>query len=225
MPYEVMMYAALACAAVSFTIALILFINLKIPSVIGDLTGSTAKKEIAEMQKEGRIGSSGTSRTSKNEAKGRKKKHKEKPAKHNELSGSTAKLTQNETMDPAPAFEGTEIPQERPVQTAAAQTYYEPVNRPGPEMDYQTNQNRNQMVYPAENKEIAPANNTYNTQRPAAGNASYRGTMAGQTIWINGPGRQEEQGTIVLSSEDQKYPSHFTLLKHVVVVNTQERID
>lgn len=51
--YNVMLYGGLALAVIFAIIAVILFIKLKIPKVIGDLTGSTAKKQIQEIREKG----------------------------------------------------------------------------------------------------------------------------------------------------------------------------
>ena len=51
--YNVMLYGGLALAIVFAIIAVILFIKLNIPKVMGDLTGSTAKKQIQEIREKG----------------------------------------------------------------------------------------------------------------------------------------------------------------------------
>ncbi len=51
--YNVMLYGGLALAVIFAIAAVILFIKLKIPKVIGDLTGSTAKKQIQEIREKG----------------------------------------------------------------------------------------------------------------------------------------------------------------------------
>lgn len=55
MPYEMIMYAGIATAAVGFVIAAVIFFQLKIPSAISDLTGRTARREIEELQHGGRM--------------------------------------------------------------------------------------------------------------------------------------------------------------------------
>lgn len=51
--YDVMLYGGLAFAIIFAGIAVFLFIKLNIPKVIGDLTGSTAKKQIQEIREKG----------------------------------------------------------------------------------------------------------------------------------------------------------------------------
>ena len=48
--YEVCFYGGLVLAILLLIAAVVLFIVLKIPKVIGELTGSTAKKAMKEMQ-------------------------------------------------------------------------------------------------------------------------------------------------------------------------------
>ena len=51
--YNAMLYGGLALAVIFAIIAVILFVKLNIPKVIGDLTGSTAKKQIQEIREKG----------------------------------------------------------------------------------------------------------------------------------------------------------------------------
>ena len=59
--YEICFYGGLILAIIFFVISIILFIVLKIPKVIGELTGSAAKKGIKEKQ-QGKITDSGISK-------------------------------------------------------------------------------------------------------------------------------------------------------------------
>ena len=60
MPYETMMYAGIASTAVFLVIAVVIFIQLDIRSVIGYLTGSTARKAIKEMESGAASGKTGS---------------------------------------------------------------------------------------------------------------------------------------------------------------------
>ena len=51
--YDAMLYGGLALAIIFAGIAVLLFVRLNIPKVIGDLTGSTAKKQIQEIREKG----------------------------------------------------------------------------------------------------------------------------------------------------------------------------
>lgn len=51
--YDVMLYGGLALAIIFAITAVILFIKLKIPKVIGELTGSTARKQIQAIRERG----------------------------------------------------------------------------------------------------------------------------------------------------------------------------
>ncbi len=51
--YNIMIYGGIALAVIFAVVAVILFIRLDIPKVIGDLTGHTAKKRIKEIQEKG----------------------------------------------------------------------------------------------------------------------------------------------------------------------------
>ncbi len=51
--YEICFYGGLTLAIVFFIVSVILFIVLKIPKVMGELTGKTAKKNIKEMKEGG----------------------------------------------------------------------------------------------------------------------------------------------------------------------------
>ena len=48
---NVMLFGGIALAVVFAVIAVILFVKLDIPKVIGDLSGSTARKQIKDAQK------------------------------------------------------------------------------------------------------------------------------------------------------------------------------
>ena len=50
---NIMLYGGIALAVIFAVAAVILFIRLDIPKVIGDLTGHTAKKQIKEIQEKG----------------------------------------------------------------------------------------------------------------------------------------------------------------------------
>ena len=55
---NVMLFGGIALAVVFAVIAVILFVKLDIPKVIGDLSGSTARKQIKEIrEKAGTCGS------------------------------------------------------------------------------------------------------------------------------------------------------------------------
>lgn len=60
MPYETMMYAGIASTAVFLTISAVVFIQFDIYSVIGFLTGSTARRAIREMENEAASGKTGS---------------------------------------------------------------------------------------------------------------------------------------------------------------------
>ncbi|MGN0394289.1 MAG: hypothetical protein ACI4EF_02905 [Coprococcus sp.] len=51
--YNIMLYGGLALAVIFAIVAIVLFFKLNIPKVIGDLTGSTAKKQIQEIREKG----------------------------------------------------------------------------------------------------------------------------------------------------------------------------
>ena len=50
---NVMLFGGIALAVVFAVIAVILFVKLDIPKVIGDLSGSTARKQIKEIREKG----------------------------------------------------------------------------------------------------------------------------------------------------------------------------
>ena len=59
MTYEVFLYicyGAAALSAVFLILAIVLFFTMKIPSVVGDLTGSTARKAIAQIRSQSEAG-------------------------------------------------------------------------------------------------------------------------------------------------------------------------
>lgn len=60
MPYETMMYAGIASTAIFLTISGVIFFQLDIRSVIGYLTGTTARKAIREMESGAASGKTGS---------------------------------------------------------------------------------------------------------------------------------------------------------------------
>ena len=226
MPYEIMMYAALACAAISFTIALILFINLRIPTVIGDLTGSNARKEIAAMKDAGRKGNAATGKTDRGRSFGRRKKKTESAAVISEpekKSKGTEKLSMSA---PAGRAGGQERPQPMPEVTHAASPEMSVPQTPPPEGPVP------EQNYPAGQPAAFAYGNMFQPDMThgaaAAGVTGPDPSTAGQTIWISYPDQFSTEGTTVLSAQTS-YPAEerkasFTLIKHIVVVNTQESI-
>ncbi len=55
MSYETLMYASIGAGIVLLTISIIFFVYYKIPNVVSDLTGRTAKREIEAMKSAGRV--------------------------------------------------------------------------------------------------------------------------------------------------------------------------
>ena len=63
MNYETIMYILIGAGVVCLTLAIIMFFALRIPSVLGELTGRTARKEIARLKENDSVrGSAKTAR-------------------------------------------------------------------------------------------------------------------------------------------------------------------
>ncbi len=96
--YQICFYGGLILAILLFITAVVLFFVLKIPHVVGDLTGSNARKTIKEM-------STGTSKTVKDSAS-----KKEQAKYYNVGTGKiTVKEAVSDTKEEQPSEEVTEV--------------------------------------------------------------------------------------------------------------------
>ncbi len=118
--YELCFYGGLILAIIFFIISIILFIVLKIPKVIGELTGSAAKKGIKEKQ-QGKITDGGISKKkeqakyyNQNSGKIKARDTVSQETRANNQDDTTESLGKEKTPTPKPVF----TPQFDPEETA-----------------------------------------------------------------------------------------------------------